>query len=297
MRLLSFQLGDSIVELAVDRMKILLGSDSDTRYRILRSVERYFSGDTKSEYVETRLGDTAICLDGNPIGRRNGICFRLDPYFDMTADMKMGSASIMFRYAEAALRELPFDDAYTTAVASFCALGSESISEALSVGQGDATLSFGTGELTLRHTLKFIAPSLEKEDCEADPYSLSESEMIGLQARLISRIAEASPDRYVLVLYDGRLNADLLHMLGEIFGPSENIFCLISTESTHEPIELRNYAFFGREVADISDENVIEYGIGMELPWNLKEQEILEVLHEFISGKNTDKTAFLRRIL
>lgn len=298
MRLLSIRFGDNTrVELAIDRMKILLGSDADIRYRTFRSVERHFSGTTSSEYIETRLGDTTICLDGEPIQRRKGLCFRLDPYFDMATDMKMGTASLLFQYAESGLHDLPFDDSYATVVSAFCALGSESVAESLRIGQDDAVLSFGTGELTLRNILKSVTPSLEKEGCEADVFSLSEREMIGLQVKLISRIAEASPDRYVFILYDGRLNTDLLHLLGKTFDSVRNIFCLISTESLHEPISLRDYVFFGRGVTDIADETAIEHEIKMELPWNFEEQGILEILRAYISGAHDEKTAFLREIL
>ena len=296
MNRISVRTEDGVVDLAIARLKIFFGDDSDFTFALFRSIEQYFEKCTSTEYVAELIGDAAVYLDDAPMVVRDTMLFRIDPYFDFRTNLKMGAGSLLHRYAEMLLSELPYDDTYATVATAFAILGSESIAETLDMEEGDARISFDIEPVTQKTIVKLLLPRISKNGFEAEQYSFTRSESIRLQLGIIARIA-AKADRDVIVLYDGPLGQDGLDPFvrwSESVGRGR---VLVATSTHHAPADLSAYTLVGKRThIDLADWRCFEERIGMDLPWHWDEKDLRSVVSAFIGGSIDEKSLSIAKI-
>ncbi len=299
MQKLSIQLsGKERVEFILPHTKILFGDNHALIFKIFMALEEHFSKGTSTEYAKEHYLERNVYWDDFPISPRECFLFRIDPYFDFYADMKMGSTSLLHRYAETLLADLPYEDNFSTLATAYQFLENETIRETLAVDCDSLRLTFELEPLTPKLLLKLLSGRMMKDECESGRYDLTRSESIRLQLALIRRMVVAT-DKRALVLYDGPLDSEGLtpFALPDQENIQAQITCLLATTSPHIPMDLASYAVMGRKAVDLADWSSVEHMIGMDLSWHWDEPSLREDFRRYIAGECDEKSLYLKKVL
>lgn len=292
--------GGERIELILPRLKILFGNNHGLIFQIFMAIEEHFSKYTTTEYAKEHFREQGVCLDDFPLSPRDSLLFRIDPYFDFSSDMKMGSTSLLYRYAETLLHDLPYEDNFSTLATAYQFLESETIAEALALDCDSIKMTFDLEPLTPKFILKLISGRIMKDDCVAGRYDLTRSESIRLQVALIQRLVKRT-DKHAIVLYDGPLERNDLALFAypEKSDELEQITYIVATASEHEPLDLDlvSYAIMSHAVIDLADWSSAEHAIGMDLPWHWDEGSLKANFRRYIAGEWDKEALYLRKIL
>jgi len=296
MNLLSVKTRESTIDFAISRCKIIFGNDPNFPFLLFRSLEQYFEKCVSTEYVEEYIGDATVYLDAIPMVVRDTLLFRIDPYFDFRNSMKMGTGSLLYRYAETLLVDIPYDDVYATVVTAHTILGDEVIAEILNIQEGDTQISFGMEPVTQKSILKLLSPSIIKDSVEAEQYNFTWLESIRLQLEIIARIGEKI-DKDILVLYDGPLGKNGLESFLQWSERVKRGRIIIATSTPHTLSDLSMYMLVGENFhIDLADWRCFEEKIGMDIPWHWDETSLRSTVSDFISGIVNEKSLHIGKI-
>lgn len=294
METMTIHIDSETIALALPKMKVFFGGSDDYVYRIFQTIEQYFTKATDTEYVKEYCYDPVVYLDDSPLNLRDALLFRIDPYFDFYNDSKMGAVSMLRKYAETSLADIPYNDNFSTLVTAYGIVENEIIQSDLSIQNDDVRMSFRLEPFTQKILIKLMNPVFFKKDCEMQHYSFSRKESINLQISIISRISRKCNKR-IFVLYDGPLGQEGIDDFKKL-SLEKNISMIIASQTYHCPTDLSSYAFTTNQgVFDLADWQAVGERIGMNLPWHWEDDDLKNLFRDYISGEWNEKTLYLRK--
>lgn len=294
METMTIHIDSETIALALPKMKVFFERSDDYVYRIFQTIEQYFTKATDTEYVKEYCYDPVVYLDDLPLNLRDALLFRIDPYFDFYNDSKMGAISMLHKYAEVSLADIPYDDNFSTLVTAYGIVGEEIMKNDISIQSDDVCMSFRLEPFTQKILIKLMKPVFFKKDCETQHYSFSRKESINIQISIISKIARKCNKR-IFVLYDGPFGQEGVTDFQKL-SLEKNISVLVASQTPHYPTDLSSYAFTTDQgILDLADWQVVEERIGMNLPWHWEDDDLKNLFRDYISGEWNEKTLYLRK--
>ena len=283
--------------MAIDRIKILFGIESDMAFDMFRVMERCFSKrEDETEYDEEKGGEgvTRMYMNESAIGRREGAFFRIDPWSDITRGTR---EDLLFRYMESQLAGIEYEESFSALSDSWENVSRACISSRLNTRTGDTSLQFSLHPITVAWLMKNIETTLCKEELRANRFHLSFRESFSLKVSLISRFARRFSGN-VFVVFNGDLRSWMIPLLQKRMGSLENVFCLLGTEIPHIPtLEMRHYAFCGSSLVDGYEWGTMPERVFMDLPFFIEGDEVEMLLKRCVLGEKDKKTTILRDFL
>lgn len=283
---------------AVGSRKIFFGGTSDIPFRLFLALENAFGRkEMESEFSCEREQKTRVLLNDSEVGRREGMFFRIDPYWDMEKAMAMQSSSLFLKYAEARLSGIEYDETFSTFSLLYDRVREECLGDLADIDVGVVRVRFGLRPMGTHWLVKNIEIETTKEDLSCSKNDLSLKEIVRMQARMIRDVAKSFPGK-VFVAYDGPFMRDMIEEMSVDFGEAENILLLVSASVQHAPLaDMTEYAFCGSVLVDGFDCERLAREIGDDLPFHTCPEEWDDLLHGVVSGRNDEKTRIIREYL
>lgn len=109
MNKISIKFLNNNIEFSIDKYKFFLGKNYRFKHNLIRSLLRYFSKKVLSEYFENYNYKNFLRIDEKRIDTRGWKLFKIDSYFNLDDDLKMGTRSLMKNYFEVILQDIEYD--------------------------------------------------------------------------------------------------------------------------------------------------------------------------------------------
>jgi hypothetical protein len=283
------------ISFAINRIKILYGSNSDHIYECMRAIESYSSRELVSEYGEERGGRISLSRNDHLLQRQDILCVRLDPYYNFEQDSKLGVQSLMHQYCMTLLEDIVYDDAFSTLVAAYSITEEEAVNTRLCLKTGDINVRFNLEPLAVRLLEKHLKPNIFRDDYKANGLDVSTRDLIMLQVAMICRIAKKTT-KTVFVIADFRGVYDYFSWLYEIGQGEGNVYVIAATDKPHEPGNLLDYVLVENQIFDLANADHV-YALALNLPFYVESGNMKQLLRGYIQGKASEREKSLQSIL
>ncbi len=279
----------------IDKIKIFFGSDYNTKYWLIRKIEQYLNKQEGTEYNNSISSNINIFIDENKLSQNSTNIVKLTPHFDFETDLKLGSKSLTLKYLESKLKDIEYEDDFSTISTQLKALGQNFIYNTSLLCQDQTKITFNINDFHQIDLIKLLEPLIMKNEYLANTYDFSYDEIIRFQIDLIKEIS-TNTDKNLFIIVDINLDDNLLDYINKNL-TSNNIFCFILTNNWHAPVEISKYLICNNQFIDMANEIEIYNNIIMNLPYHIENNEVLNIFKDYISGVLTNQTIELRKIV
>lgn len=280
---------------AINRVKVLYGRNYDAACDFMRSIENYALKVAVSEYNEESGGKLSICLNDHSLRRQEFICLRLDPYYQIDQEMRLGTQSLMRQYCEVLLEEAVYDDAFSTLSAVYGAVEEDLINERLRLQSDSINVHFGLEPLTVKLLEKHIEPKVIRNGYRANQSDISVRDSLTIQIEMMRRVIRKSL-KTVFIIADFQNVYNYLLPLYEIAGIRSGVYILVSTSHAHKPVNLTDYALMENQLIDLANPDDV-YALSVKLPFYAEADDMKTMLTHHIQGKASKREEMLRKTL
>lgn len=235
-----------------------------------------------------------IFLNDEKINNSNTFYYRIDPYFDLDSDLKLGSKSLLLKYLEVELENMEYNDNFEIIKKGMQALNGDYFTQKIITNES-MEIRFKLENITLKTIFKLLEGELFYNDLNANVYDLSYNDLIILQLLVIKKMMQRI-NKEIILIFDGYVDDELIDYLeNNVVG--SRIKLLIFSNNFHKMKNRSDYYFINNHNIDLSNEIDICNDIMMNLPYHLEEEMIDELLSNYIGGKYDSKIIELMKIL
>ncbi len=110
MNKLKIELKKETFEFIFDKCKILIGDNYRKKYEIVNSIKCFFNKVLKTENSVVKNYKNSMYLNENFLETKQFYFFEIEPYFEFSNDLKLGTKSLFLKYLEAVFDGIEFHD-------------------------------------------------------------------------------------------------------------------------------------------------------------------------------------------
>lgn len=260
---------------------------------MIRSVEQILLKKDNSDFYKSKTSNE-ILLNNEPLSGFNTFYYRIDPYFDLETDLKLGSKSLLLRYLQVKMEDIEYNPSFESANSELQSLNDTYLKDN-NINYELMKINFKIENINLKTILKLIDAELTYDGINANMYDLDYNDLIILQLIIIKEIANRV-NKEIILIYDGSIDDELLYWLENNIKDSR-IKLLIFTNCNHGMLKKTNYLLMNKQNIDLNSELDVKNSIIMDLPFHIEIGEKPELFKEYIGGKYTSKVIELMKIL
>lgn len=205
--------------------------------------------------------------------------YEISDHYDIDADLKMGSKTIMLKYIEMSLVNIEYDDTLQTINILFNELASI-VEEKINQNELKPSLSIEFPELTTKFLIKNMVLNALKDDYKVNGFNLSMEELLSIQIKMCIDIARTNPlYEYLFIIDSNFISFQLMKLVEE--HDLMNLHFIISTrDSIYTTID--NVVSVEKYVIDFANDVDIYNEILMNLEVSLSLDELKEELKLYV---------------
>lgn len=259
-------------EIAIPKIKYIVGSNIELINRIIESIEAYFSKEKDSDFALEKGYRNLIFLDDQQLNLSDHDFFYVSKKYDLVLENKLGSKSLLLKYLNSLLEGIEYSEEYQTLTIVF-----EDLMEKIEEKSQDKihTVQLGFENLMNRkNLLKYFVPRVMLEELEISNFDLNSKEKIIFQLEQIKSIVQESGKRtFVLYEYD-YIDQEILSIL-ESF--RDDVHFLVISKKHPAITDYRDVLVCEDEMIDLyADEKIYE------LCMNYKENILIDEMRNLI---------------
>lgn len=280
--------GYNTYSLDIDDYKFLIGNNYEIKYEIYRTLKAQFAKIGNSEFaVENNNKHMALC-DEKALDNKQWRFFEVTPFFELEADMKMGTKSLLGKYLESIGDFLEQNEFYNTLQILLNSLNDEFFDHETKVDIGDKELKLQIGDITKSNIAKEIYPQISGNGFECNFADLSYEEIILFQLNIIEKILNKTSKDINTIIY---CNLPYLtsKILLSLYGLSyENTFTIIDTPKAPK-VSIEKVGVSGDIFLDFANDEMILDKI-MDFPFHTSKEEVRESVSKYINSRENEIT-------
>jgi hypothetical protein len=288
----------SSIGFSVQNVKYFLGSDYNSKYRILSTIKQHVLKAQCSEYSEDNFNRTCVTIDNVSIDSRLWCVYEVVQYYDLQSDLKLGSKSIVLKYLEACLKNIEFDETMNTINILMKQLNNEAVLEMIELSsENGIQLVSKITDFNLKILLKSLEIETKKDDLSINQYDMTYEEIILFQLNMIHHIYENTFEKKGLIILDiPFFTTKINQFLSSI--KLGNIMILCVTNKITSNMNVNDVFLMNKGMAmDFADDVAIYNDLVLNLPISLTMDEARTELKNLFDGKESNTISKLKEII
>lgn len=272
------------VEILIDKLKIIKGSNYKFQFELMQILKSALSG-KQSEY-QTCYKKPYVSVDNKELRVKPEQIFYVNPHFDLEDDMKMGVKSLSYRYFSSILSSELLYDTFNTLDVIIEGIKSE-------VNIVEDSLKIDTMECNQNNIIKMIKPIIYKEGLKSNMHDYTYEELILHQLNIIKKIVSTSlKDTYIVL--------DIPELTSVIYNELTDVDASMTFVFTRKCFELENINlmyFAEYKGYDCSNKNELYQLICEESGVLWTEEELSMNLKKVFNEVDCYETRFIKKLL
>lgn len=270
---------NTTISFSFGKVKCLVGQNIESKDFICRTIKKHFFGIDHSEYDRETDSLTDVLIDEKPLDTKKWKMYEISDHYDIDADLKMGSKTIMLKYIEMALVNIEYDDTLQTINILFNELASI-VEEKINQNELKPSLSVEFPELTTKFLIKNMVLNALKDDYKVNGFNLSVEELLSIQIKMCIDIARTNPlYEYLFIIDSNFISFQLMKLVEE--HDLMNLHFIISTRDSIDTT-IDNVVSVEKYVIDFANDVDIYNEILMNLEVSLSLDELKEELKLYV---------------
>lgn len=287
MNKLTIQKGNRLYEIIIDKYKLIVGTNYDEKFEIIRSILRFYSNNKLSEYHIEKDGFLDLKMNDKSIKVKDLFIYHVNKYYSLQEDYKLTTKSLILKYLETVLSDGSMNDTIQTLNILFESLSHEIGEESLIDGEFN--------DMIPKQLLKLFTPFFIEDGYKKDEFDFTIEEIIILQLNLIKRIVSNAIIKKSIIIVE--INVLTKEIYEAILGFENSMILVFVDEFKLVDIPVSNFFICNRILVDLaSDENLYEKICDNNFCL-LTLEEGRDYMKNYLYKKDNNKTALINKLL
>lgn len=294
MKLIQFEDNEEKWLFGIDKVKYVIGSNSNSKYRLYKMLQHLLNKEDQSDY-ENENNNIKCLLNEQRLDLKVWKMYEYSNQSNLNDELKLSSKSLLVEYIESVFKEIDYEEMFimlNESVKQFnfeflnnCSLISESIE-----------LKLLLDEFTLKSLIKSMTPILLKEEMYANDFDLSNIEKIKLYIRIIDEIAHKNKNKeYLYIIQFEKVDHEFESMIHSII--SDNLHILVFTNYISTKINYKDIYCVDRIKLDFAIEEELFQKLIIDCGTSYDIHDLHEMLEKlFGQGNWLEITEFIHNI-
>ena len=277
----------------INNVKYLLGDNYSLKHMIFQGLKFTFSKLENSDFAQNSNSEINMYLNDFPIDIRKSTFHIINHFFNIEAELKLKSNSLIKKFFEASIYKIELDENFKT-ISLLLDDFSDVLNEYVKI---DLNFDFqmDLANFDSFQIIKLLEPKLKLEELYCNGYDLTFEQIILLQLNLLIAVAKNVIQKnhycYLELPYITKSIKSALNKIN-----LTNLFIIVSLYKG-EVDSLSDVYWVGKQTIDFSSENDIYNCITLNIAKLQDIEDTKFILKKLIHNEEQSETALLKKIL
>lgn len=278
--------GNNEYSLDVENIKFLIGDNKRLKFTLYNIAHSVFNKISNSESAVEQMGKHSLSFDERYVNLKEWLYFEVTPFFDLEADCKMGTKSLLSKYLDSKSDLLDQSEIFNTLSILVNSINEDFFDNETKINFGNKELKLQLGEITRPIICKEVYPVITNEDYACNSADLEYEELILLQLALIEKICATNISKNIYVYcYIPYLTGKIRESLYGI--KYERCFLIVDTDEIPKT-DINSFCICSKHYLDFANHEMVLDKLS-DFPFHIEKDELILLCETAINDGIFDK--------